>query len=343
MEAHQKKGPKVAVIGCGPGGMFFLHALATKRRKLEEACDVEGLAAFPQVTVYEKASDPGGVWRPNTESKTPGSINMFGGLWSNSPSMETEFFDNTFKDHFSGSVPLYLPRGLLLEYMMDRVTSVEDIFQHVQFNTQVTWAFYNEDMPKFVVETKNLDTEKDDVAEFDKLVWAGGVLSELYYPKGTHSRLISGGFKGQIKHSADVVDIDSSIEGKQMVMVGDSFSAEDLTLQALKMNAKHVYITSANGQGLAPSTSTWPGNKAESLECLPTEVINNGTGLLCSEVEYDEDIGNSCLWREVNHESLKISRQCFTVQDMVQTCGVSFLTGATFSGYYTPTMRSCSE
>jgi hypothetical protein len=28
---------------------------------------------------------------------------------------------------------------------------------------------------------------------------------------------------------------------------------------------------------------------------------------------------------------------------MVQTCGVSFLTGATFSGYYTPTMRSCSE
>ena len=34
--------PKVAVIGCGPGGMFFLHALATKRRKLEEACDARG-------------------------------------------------------------------------------------------------------------------------------------------------------------------------------------------------------------------------------------------------------------------------------------------------------------
>jgi hypothetical protein len=58
------KGHKVAVIGCGPGGMFFLHALATKQRKLEET-------------------------------------------WS--PSMETEFIDYKFKDHFGGSVPLYLP------------------------------------------------------------------------------------------------------------------------------------------------------------------------------------------------------------------------------------------
>jgi cation diffusion facilitator CzcD-associated flavoprotein CzcO len=64
--------------------------------------------------------------------------------------------------------------------MMARVTSVEDIFQRVQFNTQVTWAFYNETIEKFVVETKNLDTDKDGVMQFDKLVWAGGAQSELY-------------------------------------------------------------------------------------------------------------------------------------------------------------------
>ena len=145
---------------------------------------------------------------------------------------------------------------------------------------------------KFVVETKNLDTEKEAVAEFDKLIWAGGVLSELYYPKATHSRLMNGGFKGMIMHSAEVVDIDSSIEGKRILLVGDSYSAEDLTLQALKLNAEHVYITSANRRGVASSTSTWPGNKAESLKCLPTQVINNGTGLLCSEVEYDDNIGD---------------------------------------------------
>jgi hypothetical protein len=56
------------------------------------------------------------------------------------------------------------------------------------------------------------DTKKDDVAEFDKLVWANNILSELYYPKAIDSRLINGGFKGQIKHSADVVDIDLLIQ-----------------------------------------------------------------------------------------------------------------------------------
>jgi hypothetical protein len=176
--------------------------------------------------------------------------------------------------------------------MMARVTSVEDIFQHVQFNTQVTWAFYNETIEKFVVETKNLDTEKDGAMEFDTLVWAGGALSELYYPQATHFRLRNGGFKGTIMHSAHVVHIDSSIEGKRIVLVGDSFSAEDLTLQALKMNAEHVYITSAKRRGTASSTSTWPGNKAESLKCLPTQVIENGTGLLCSEVEYNFNLGD---------------------------------------------------
>lgn len=175
---------------------------------------------------------------------------------------------------------------------MARVTSVEDIFQHVQFDTQVTWAFYNEDVEKFVVESKNLDTEIETVSEFDKLIWAGGVQSELYYPKATHYRLMSGGFKGLIMHSAEVVDIGSSIEGKRILLVGDSYSAEDLTLQALKLNAEHVYITSANRRGEASSTSTWPGNKAESLKCLPTQVINNGTGLLCSEVGYDDNVGD---------------------------------------------------
>ena len=45
---------KVALIGCGPAGMSFLHALQKKK--------AEGVAV-PQVTCYERASGPGGVWR----------------------------------------------------------------------------------------------------------------------------------------------------------------------------------------------------------------------------------------------------------------------------------------
>jgi hypothetical protein len=86
---------KVAVLGCGPGGMFFLHAIATKRRKLQQAGDLEGLAALPEVTVYEKAPQPGGVWRETTAETLPGSVGMFGGLWTNSAAYNMEFFDFT--------------------------------------------------------------------------------------------------------------------------------------------------------------------------------------------------------------------------------------------------------
>lgn len=73
--------PSVCVIGAGPGGMFFLHALATRRRKLEEElaanANLDGneraaaavaecearLAALPVVDCFEKSSSPGGVWR----------------------------------------------------------------------------------------------------------------------------------------------------------------------------------------------------------------------------------------------------------------------------------------
>jgi hypothetical protein len=55
--------PSVAVIGGGPGGMFFCHALETRRRELMERGDEAGLASLPTVTCFERAPAPGGVWR----------------------------------------------------------------------------------------------------------------------------------------------------------------------------------------------------------------------------------------------------------------------------------------
>jgi hypothetical protein len=97
IESTKRAHTKVALLGCGPGGMFFLHALATKRRKLQQTGDLEGLAALPEVTVYEKAPQPGGVWRETTAETPPGSVGMFGGLWTNSASYNMEFFDFTFE------------------------------------------------------------------------------------------------------------------------------------------------------------------------------------------------------------------------------------------------------
>lgn len=74
--------PTVALIGCGPGGMFFLHALATRRARLEKEGDTDGINKLPVVTCYEKASGPGGVWRSD---RRDGETNMYEALWTNGP------------------------------------------------------------------------------------------------------------------------------------------------------------------------------------------------------------------------------------------------------------------
>ena len=61
--------------------MFFLHALAIRRAKLEEEGNAEGLAALPVVTCFERSLGPGGVWR----SDRFGDSNMYEALWTNGP------------------------------------------------------------------------------------------------------------------------------------------------------------------------------------------------------------------------------------------------------------------
>ena len=44
-----------------------MHALATRRMRLKEAQDYEALRALPRVTLVERASCPGGIWREPRE------------------------------------------------------------------------------------------------------------------------------------------------------------------------------------------------------------------------------------------------------------------------------------
>lgn len=49
--------------------------------------------------------------------------------------------------------------------------------------------------------------------------------------------------------SAELIEFGSSLRGKKrkLLLVGDAFSAEDLTLQVLKAGADYVYFTSSGG------------------------------------------------------------------------------------------------
>ena len=88
INVKNNKPSSVALIGCGPSGMFFLHALATRRAKLEREGNAEAVAALPVVTCFERASGPGGVWRADrfkAETGDAASTNMYEALWTNGP------------------------------------------------------------------------------------------------------------------------------------------------------------------------------------------------------------------------------------------------------------------
>ena len=125
--ASEEKSPSVALIGCGPGGMFFLHALATKRNEMAKNNDIDGMRKLPTVKCFEASNTPGGSWCPETTANAP---IMYKNLWSNIPKETVEFPDYTFEQHFKKEVPTYLPRSDLLQYIIERSRSVDpDIFK----------------------------------------------------------------------------------------------------------------------------------------------------------------------------------------------------------------------
>lgn len=108
--------------------MSFLHAVASRRKKLLQNNDVEGLAKLPVVKCFERSSSPGGVWKSAKDGADPTigtkgeksclntstSTNMYEGLWINGCKEALEYFDYTFDDHFGRAMPVFLPRAQVL-------------------------------------------------------------------------------------------------------------------------------------------------------------------------------------------------------------------------------------
>ena len=103
----------------------------------------------------------------------------------------------------------------MLEYMIARATSIENVFQHVKFNTQITSVDYDEDRKVFVVVATNLVTSERTENEYEKFVWAGGVYSKPNYPQTMIDMLRDGGYSGLYMHSSELLDFGSSLRGKK--------------------------------------------------------------------------------------------------------------------------------
>jgi len=295
----------LAIIGCGPSGIAILHAINHRRKKMEDEGDFNGLSKLPIATCFDRSSGPGGVWRSQrshfssddeTNSAHIEETSMYEALWTNGPKELLEFFDYTHEDHFNNSsVPPYLPRQLVLDYMLTRVQRNEpNFFSNAKFDTNVELVQFNERLEKFEITLNDITSHKTSTVHFDKCVWAGGSNGVVYYPRSIESKLQEGKFKGKMMHSSSAGNFLSEVKGKRILMIGDAYSAEDLTLQALKLGVDTVYILSRSGKGLCVETPSWPKGKVHILEKMVlTEVLDEGYGLRLSEAAYDPNNGSN--------------------------------------------------
>ena len=187
------EGPSVAIIGCGPAGMFFLRQLEKERERLLELKEklettetttgttsrtstMEGedadadtdsigklLLALPRPTVFEKDSRCGGLWQSksmapnsNTDINKNDGEGIYDGMWINSPKEIFEFEDYTFDEHFRRPMPSYITRQQVLGYIQGATNDAIETYTNngsILFDTLVSWIDFDKTTKQFLVES----------------------------------------------------------------------------------------------------------------------------------------------------------------------------------------------
>lgn len=277
----------VALIGCGPAGMMFLHALNKKRKSGSS----DQSSSLPNVTCFERAASPGGIWRDLPEddkgrTKPENVPVMYDDLWSNIPKELMEFYDYTFDDHFKNKpTPSFLPRKDLLEYILAR-NSVDGALDNVKFSHTVQSVKYDGQSEKFDVTVRDDSSGAVTTTKFDRCIWAAGLHGAAEKPDDVMEVLKE--FTGKVLHSIEAVEnFEADVKGKKVMLIGDSYSAEDLALRAVKLGAEHVYVTARSGEGVASETKCWPDEKVTVIYGPPYKVMK-GTTFKCQAVYWSE-------------------------------------------------------
>lgn len=240
---------RVGIIGAGPSGMAQLRAF--------EAARTLG-AEMPEIVCFEKQSDWGGQWNYSWRTGMDGAgesahSSMYRHLWSNGPKECLEFSDYTFDEHFGRPISSFPPREVLFDYISGRVEK-SDVRKFIKFNTAVRWVNYDAASEEFTVASQDVRTGETETHVFDKLVVSTGHFSVPNVPEfeGINS------FPGEIMHAHDFRGAER-FAGKDLLMIGSSYSAEDIGMQAHKMGAASVTLSYRT----APMGFDWPSTTVE--------------------------------------------------------------------------------
>jgi trimethylamine monooxygenase len=240
---------RVAIIGAGPSGLAALRAFETARRSGAE---------IPEIVCFEKQSNWGGLWNyswrtgldENGES-VHGSMYRY--LWSNGPKECLEFADYSFEEHFGKPIPSYPPRAVLYDYIAGRVNK-SGVRDYIRFSTAVRWVEYTDLTKKFTVTAKDLVNDTHQTEEFDYVIVANGHFSVPHVPyfEGVET------FPGRVLHAHDFRAA-NEFAGKDILMVGASYSAEDIGTQCYKYGAKSITFSYRT----KPMGFAWPQGFSE--------------------------------------------------------------------------------
>lgn len=240
------KNTKVAIIGAGPSGLAQMRAFETARRNGDE---------IPEITCFERQSDWGGLWNYTwrtglDEYGEPVHSSMYRYLWSNGPKEGLEFADYSFKEHFGKQIASYPPRAVLFDYIEGRVLKA-GIRDWIRFNTPVRFVRYNEADETFTITAHDQINDTTYEETFDYLICASGHFTT---PNTPHYEGFET-FKGRILHAHDFRDACEFVD-KDLLLIGASYSAEDIGSQCWKYGAKSITTSYRS----APMGFRWPDN-----------------------------------------------------------------------------------
>ena len=235
---------RVAVIGAGPSGLAQLRAFQSAKAKG---------ADIPEVVCFETQEDWGGLWNYSwrtglDEHGEPVHCSMYRYLWSNGPKEGLEFADYTFEEHFGKNIASYPPRAVLWDYIKGRVEKA-GVRDWIRFRNPVRRVEYSEGSGKFRVVAQDIPNDRETDETFDHVVVASGHFSTPNVPEFPGFDT----FNGRILHAHDFRDA-REFAGKDILIIGTSYSAEDIGSQCWKYGCKSVTVSHRT----APMGYDWP-------------------------------------------------------------------------------------
>ena len=240
---------RIAIIGAGPSGLAQLRAFQSAKMKGED---------IPEVVCFEKQSDWGGLWNYTwrtgvDEDGEPCHCSMYRYLWSNGPKEGLEFADYTFDEHFGKEIASFPPRAVLFDYIKGRVekAGVRDWIRFCHVGRDIR---FDDDTGMFTVTARDWKNDREAIESFDHVIVASGHFSTPnvpHYPGFEN-------FNDRILHAHDFRDA-REFSGKDILILGTSYSAEDIGSQCWKYGCRSVTVSHRTN----PIGFHWPENWQE--------------------------------------------------------------------------------